>query len=230
MFGTFRKQFIVLLMLVLGGGLAMSGFVTPSLSNRASAEPVIQPWPAMDLVYEIEGKFQGLDAPTGTKVWKLSYEDSHHWRKELIANSLDPKEVGAVATFQDTTYTVYSAALGQVIHRGQYTDAPMAPEQWFFSGRDQVLESRGYTNTLNVEGQRVSYTKTETIPCEEHSLGQPEGFGKTQPTICKTSPTYLATETIVYRMDPVVPVEVITQIAGEIVQHITVTELTIQKR
>ena len=129
MFSIVRKRLIVLLVLVMGGGMAMSSFVTPSFSNRASAEPIVQPWPAMDLVYKVEGKFRGLDAATDSETWALSYEDSRHWRKELIASSLDPREVGTFSSFQDTTYTVYSAFLDQVIFTKQYPDAPMAPEQ-----------------------------------------------------------------------------------------------------
>lgn len=208
--------------------MALYSLVTKfAAPGTTTAAPATGSWPAMTLVYQIQGKHRGLNAPMDTQIWKLSYQNERQWRKELVSSSADPREIGTVYSFEGTTYTVYSAVVKQLVHTSQYPDAPMTPERWFARGRDRVLESKGYTKIADVGGQSVRYVKTDTVPCERDNPGVGKQLtGTTEPAKCATAPAYQITETIVYRVDLAVPIEIINQIDGEIVQHIIVTQLT----
>ena len=197
------------------------------ITETPQAAAATDSWPAMTLVYQVQGKYRGLNAPADTKIWKLSYQNERKWRKELMDSSADPREVGTIYSFEGTTYSVYSSVVKQTVHTGQYPDAPMSPERWFFPGLDRALEGIGYTKRAEADGKRVRYVKTETLPCEPDNPGiGRQATGITQPASCGLSPTYRSTETIIYRGDLAVPVEVITQLEGETVQHVVVTQLT----
>jgi hypothetical protein len=214
---------ILVAMAVAGGAAA-----TWSSSNATSAAPAGNGWPAMTLIYQIEVKDRGLDAPASTQRWRVTYGGERQWRKELLDHSAAPGEVGTTYRFDGTTYTVYSPVVGQIVYTGQYPDVPMMPEQWLVPGRDRALEGKGYGKQVDTNGQYIRYTKTETIRCDADNPGpgnDQKANGITQPAGCATSPVYQATETIVYRADPTVPVEITTRLDGQIVKHVVVTEL-----
>ena len=183
-------------------------------------------WSAMTLVYQNEGKHQGLNAPADTTIWTLSYQDSRHWRKELTRSSANAGAVGSVDSLQGTTFTSYSAITGATFTR-EYLDAPIVPERWFVPGRDRALEGKGYTKVVSADGQRVTYAKTETWPCQQDDPGVGRLLtGVTQSAHCATAPTFQETETIVYRADLAVPIEITHEVEGIVTERIVVTQLT----
>lgn len=228
--GTRRGNRFVMSILTVGL-LAVGCFalIALALTRTTSAALDAGSWPALTLVYQIEANSQGLDAPADITTWKVTYHDKRHWRKELLADSANTNQVGTVESFQGTTYTVHSGRAKRVVFTQEYPDAPMAPERWLFPGREQALVSeKGYQKALSPDGTRAIYTKTEAIPCQPDEVrGGRRVTGVLQPAICATSPTYQATETIVYRVDLGVPIELLTQLEGTIVQRVGVTQLQV---
>lgn len=179
-------------------------------------------WPALIVVYRVEGKFHGLNAPTDTEVWKLSYQDARHWQKQLLSSTFEPQAVGTVMSFQDSTYSVYSAVTKNT--STQRLDAPVVPEPWLVPGRDQVLVHKGFTRLVGATTGQVSYIRTESVPCQPDPTRSLNG--SRQPAGCASSPTYQSLETITYRTDLALPIEVVSQLGSDTVKHIVVTQVT----
>lgn len=185
--------------------LAAVLFVASGRETRATAAP---DWPAFTAVYRVDGLSRGHEGEPVTTVWRLTYRDVRHWRKELVTGS-DPREVGTVMAMAGTTYTLYSAVTKDTM-ASEYPDAPVVPERWLVPDRERFLLGRGYTRTSDADGRHTRYTKTERYPCA--------------PTPCAV-PDFRATETIVYEMASGLPVALTTEVEGVVRQRITIITL-----
>ena len=173
---------------------------------RATAAP---DWPAFTAVYRVEGLSRGHEGEPVTAVWRLTYHDVRHWRKELVEGG-ESREVGTVMAMAGTTYTLYSAVARETTMR-EYPDAPVVPERWLLPAGERFLVGQGYTKTTDADGRFTRYTLSERYPCPVAP--------------CAAKPDFLATETIVYRNDLGLPVALTTEVDGAIRQRITITEL-----
>ena len=227
MFRRSGRTFAGVLAPVAGLAVALGAAILAPPIAGTGADPDRGTWPAMTLVYEVTSKQRGLDNPAETRRWRLTYQDQRHWRKELLDSAADPREVGTIYRFEGTTYTVYSALVRQTVHTEEYPAEPLAPERWFFPGRERALEGKGYAKQIAPDGRHTKYVKTETVRCEVDDVVRGrQATGVTQPPSCATSPTYQATETVVYRADLVVPVEITTMVGGETAERMVLTEST----
>lgn len=195
----------------------------PAVSSQTTKEP----WPAMTLTYEVEGRTGGLTAASVTQTWKLVYQDQHHWRKELLASPTHPEEVGTVISMQGDTMTEYLAPLKKTVTKQDTSGVPTIPEEWLAPGRDQVFASKGYTKSAGKVANQDVYQKKETVACQAETANAPvPSTGILQPSSCTSAATYERTETLVYRSDLHVPVEVTNQTGGVVTRHVMVTQLT----
>ncbi len=168
-------------------------------------------WPAFTAVYRAEGLSRGHEGEPVTTIWRLTYRDLRHWRKEVIASD-DPRAIGTVSEMADTAYT-QDSAITRHAATSEYPDAPVVPERWLVPNRERFLVAQGYTRAIDAKRQQARYTKSARYPCSIAS--------------CAATPTFLATETIVYRLDLGLPVEVISEVEGMVRERITLVELTL---
>ncbi len=221
-----RKSLIGTLILaatMVGALFAVQGDPT----TARPAMPAVD-WPAMTLVYRVEGKFRGIDGPTDSRVFRLNYQGLYHWQKEQIEDSADPSMVGSTDSFEGTTNT-FSTGNSDQIHSIDDHEVPLAPEQWLVPGRDRwLVDKYGFTKRPGADANHVVYTLTETLDCVPSDPANPT-TRIPQPASCATSPTYQNTEEIVYRvdLDLPIPVEVTNRVGTEITRHVEVTQLTV---
>lgn len=209
----------VLLLLV--AAIASVGLLTIATATPAPAAESQSEWPSMTLTYAIEGKFGGLDQPTTVQTWQLSYDDQHHWSKERVADTGEPRTVGEIHRLEGTTFSTYSAESGTTVSNEKPN---VAVDWWLLPGREVKLQDQGYEEEPDPERSLVRYTKTESWPCDRTI---PESVGVTQPDSCATDDTFEVTESVLYRTDvtPMLPIELTTAFNGDVTSTITVSDV-----
>lgn len=207
--------------------IGASVFAIMAHSATPSPQVTATEWPALTLTYRLDELANGLSGGATTKVWKLSYQDSHHWQKELLEDTANPGKVGSVESFQGRTYTEESALLKHTFTKVYDNDVPVVPEQWLMPGREPALVTKGYAKNAVSVGQEA-YAKTENVACQAEDPQAPVmATGNTQPATCAKGKTYDRSETITYRTDLHIPIEVINRTGGVITRHATITQLTL---
>lgn len=213
--------------LLLASMIGASVFAIMARSATPSPPVTVTEWPALTLTYQLDERANGLSGGVTTKVWKLSYQDSHHWRKELLQDTANPGKVGSVESFQGRTYTEESALLKHTFTKVYDNDVPVVPEQWLMPGREPALVTKGYAKNAASAGQEV-YAMTESMACQADDPQAPvAATGNTQPATCAKGKTYDQSETITYRTDLHIPIEVVNRTGGVITRHATITQLTL---
>lgn len=185
--------------------LAAVLFVASGREARATAAP---DWPAFTVVYRVEGLSRGHEGEPMTAIWRLTYRDVRHWRKELIEGGV-PREVGTVMAMAGTTYTLY-AAVARDTMTSEYPDTSVVPERWLMPDRERFLLGQGYTQTSDPDGRHTRYSKTERYPCVAAPCAAPD---------------FQTTETIVYETASGFPVALTTEVDGVIRQRIIIIAL-----
>jgi hypothetical protein len=160
-----RRFHILLSLIMLVIGLGASMWFLNSL--RADQAPQAEPWPPFMMVYTDWGAHRGLNGTPGFVRARIIYQDSRHWRSEIIEDSVMPSYAGSFTEFNGKQLSGFNATFNHSATVDEPNSPKLAPDDWLLPGQISYLKRQpGISSRPGTKPGLEQLVKSEAIPCD----------------------------------------------------------------
>jgi|SRR5581483_10824128 hypothetical protein len=164
MFTKWRMR-VLLSILMLALALGSTGWLFNTL--RAAEKPNAEPWPPFTMVYTDWSATRGPDGTPGFVRARIIYQDSRHWRSEILEDSVMPSYAGSFTEFNGKQLSGFNAAFNHSATVNEPNSPKLAPDDWLLPGQISYLKQKpDISLQLTTKPGLDKLVRSEQIACD----------------------------------------------------------------